>query len=167
MKKHFSLVVLAVLLTVGGWLLSATSSNAAATVLEQQRQDIAGQIIAREKAAVEAWQRKDKAFWSDYLADEATYFGPHSPYLEVEPKVNMLPKFEQHVEQFKFTDVQMYNPRVQVYGDVAILTYNSAVTANFGGRPVNYTGKMSVVYARQGGTWRVVHGHESMNPGAH
>ena len=166
MKKYLSLIVLGVLLAISGWGVSATSGNAATIVLEQQRQDIAGQIIARERAAVEAWQRKDKAFWSDFLADESTYFGPHSPYLEIEPKVNLLPKFEQHVEQFKFLDVQMYNARVQVYGDVAILTYNNAVTANFGGRPVSYTGKMSVVYARQGGAWRVVHGHESMNPGA-
>jgi ketosteroid isomerase-like protein len=87
-----------------------------------------------------------------------------SPYLDTEPKVNFLPKFEQYVELFKFNDSQMYNPRVQVYGDTAILTYNNSVSASMGGQPFNYTGKVTTVYVRQGNTWRVVHSHETMNP---
>jgi ketosteroid isomerase-like protein len=124
------------------------------------------QIIAREKASVEAWQKKDKAFYTDYLADDATYYGPRSPYLDVDPKVNFLPKFEQYVAMFKYLDFGMYNPRVQVYGDVAILTYNESVTAEVNGKPMSYTGKVTSVYVKQGGTWRTVHGHESINPGA-
>ena len=49
-----------------------------------------------------------------------------SPYLETDPKVNFIPKLDQYFEQFKMLDFQMYNPRVQVYGDVAVLTYNQA-----------------------------------------
>jgi ketosteroid isomerase-like protein len=124
------------------------------------------QIIAREKASVEAWQKKDKAFYTDYLADDATYYGPRSPYLDVDPKVNFLPKFEQYVTMFKYLDFQMYNPRVQVYGDVAILTYNESVTGEVNGKPMSYTGKVTSVYVKQGNTWRTVHGHESINPGA-
>jgi ketosteroid isomerase-like protein len=55
---------------------------------------------------------------------------------------------------------------VQVYGDTAVLTYNSSVSATFAGQPLNYTGKMTAVYVKQGNTWRVVHSHESMNPAA-
>lgn len=60
----------------------------------------------------------------------------------------------------------MYNAHVQVYGDTAVLTYNTSVAATFGGQQVNFTGKMTSVYVKQGNTWRVVHGHESMNPAA-
>ena len=67
---------------------------------------------------------------------------------------------------FKYIDFQMYNPRVQVYGDAAVLTYNSAVMADFGGKVMNYTAKMTSVYVKQGNTWRLAHGHESVNPGA-
>jgi ketosteroid isomerase-like protein len=163
MRKHLRLIVVILVLAFASGLgLSAASGPAPTT----SSQDIAKQIIAREKAAFEAWQRKDKAFWADYLTDDATYFGPMSPYLETEPKVNFLPKFEEYAERFKMLDFQMYNPRVQVYGDTAILTYNSAVMADFGGRVMNYTGKVTSVYVKQGGTWRVVHGHESINPGA-
>jgi ketosteroid isomerase-like protein len=123
------------------------------------------QVIAREKASVEAWQKKDKTFFSDYLADDATYFGPRSPYLDVDPKTNFLPKFEVYTEQFKILDFTMYNPRVQVYGDCAVLTYNESVTASAGGKTFEYTGKVTSVYVKQGNVWRVVHGHETANPG--
>ena len=123
-------------------------------------------IIAREKASFDAWQKKDKAFYADYLADDATYFGPRSPYLDTEPKVNFMPKIDMYFDQFKILDFTMYNPMVQVYGDVAILTYNEAVTASFGGKTMEYTGKVTSVYAKQGKTWKQVHGHETMNPGA-
>lgn len=126
---------------------------------------VADQVIAREKAAFEAWQQKDKAFWADYLTDDATYFGAMSPYLETDPKANFIPKLDQYFEQFKMLDFQMYNPRVQVYGDVAVLTYNHAATVDMGGNMMNYTGKVTSVYVKQGNTWRVVHGHESINPG--
>ena len=129
-----------------------------------EQQSIASQIIAREKASFEAWQRKDKAFFTDFLADDATYFGPYTPYLDAEPKTNFIPKFEQMTELFKYNDFQMYNPRVQIYGDTAVLTYTSSVSATFGGQPLNYTAKMTSVYVKQGNTWRVVHGHESINP---
>ena len=161
MNKRFSLILL--FLVVSGLGLIAVNKTFAGP---SEQQTIAAQIIAREKSSVEAWKRKDKAFFADFLAEDATYFSPMSPYLDSEPMANFLPKFEQYAEMFKYTDVQMYNPRVQVYGDVAVLTYNSSVSGSMAGQPINYTGKMTVVYAKQGNTWRVVHGHESMNPAA-
>jgi ketosteroid isomerase-like protein len=162
MRKQLSLMQFLLIATVIGLGLFA----AAETSAESSQQAIAAQIIAREKASFEAWQHKDKAFFADYLADDATFFSFESPYLEIEPKVNFLPKFEQYAEMFKFNDYQMFNPRVQVYGDTAVLTYNSSVSASFAGQPVNYTAKVTSVYVRQGNTWRVVHAHETMNPQA-
>ena len=161
MKKHLFISFILVIAGVCSLALYA-SRNADASASDSA---VANEIIAREKASVEAWQRKDKAFWADFLADDATFFSPQSPYLDTEPKVNFLPKFEQYVEMFKINDVQMYNPRVQVYGDTAILTYNSAFSGSMGGQPVSYTGKVTTVYVKQGNTWRVVHSHETMNPG--
>lgn len=162
MKKHLSLFVVLFVLLVGG-LLTLAASN---TFAETPQQAITAQIIAREKAAVEAWKKKDKAFWIDYMAEDSTAFFPHNPYLESDPKVNFFPKFEQYTEMMKILDSQMFNPRVQVYGDTAILTYNGSSSVNFGGRTMSYTNKVTAVYVKQGNSWRVVHMHESMNPGA-
>jgi uncharacterized protein (TIGR02246 family) len=164
MKIRLSLVLFVLLLFAVAWGLAAATGHAAPDA--QRNEEVARAVIAREKASVEAWQRKDKAFFADLLADDATFFGALNPYLETDPKENFLPKFEQYAEMFKTLDFQMYNPRVQVYGDTAILTYNSASTVNLGGRVMNYTGKVTSVYVRQGDKWRVVHAHESMNAGA-
>lgn len=161
MKKQLSIITLLLAAAFGIGLFVTRSASA-----DPSQEAIANQIIAREKASVEAWQKKDKAFMADFLSDDATYFGPMNPYLETDPKTNFLPKFEQYVEMVKYIDFQMYNPRVQIYGDTAVLTYNSNVAATIGGQPTNYTGKMTSVYVKQGNTWRVVHGHESMNPAA-
>ena len=163
MKDRLSLGLLILTFFAVGYGVIANTSSAAEP---QSHDEIARALIAREKASFEAWQRKDKNFFTQFMADDATYFGPMNPYLETDPKENFLPKFEQYAERFKMLDWQMYNPRVQVYGDTAVLAYNVNATIDLGGRPMQYTGKVSQVYVKQGGTWRVVHGHESINPGS-
>lgn len=162
MKKQLFLVILLVAASLSLSMFAATYTFAEPS----EQESIASQIIAREKSSVEAWKRKDKAFFADFLSDDSTYFNPYNPYLETEPKVNLLPKFEQYAEMFKYNDFQMYNPRVQVYGDTAVLTYNSSVSITVGGQPLNYTAKATSIYVKQGNTWRVVHAHETMNPAA-
>ena len=159
MKKSVALLFAISFLALSILTLLASQGRAA-----DSPQSVAALIIAREKASVEAWGRKDKAFFAEGLADDATFFSPMHPYLEENPKENFLPKFEKYAEIIKFHDFQMYNPRVQVYGDAAVLTYNSSVSATMGGQPMSYTAKVTSVYVRQGNAWRVVHVHESTNP---
>src|SRR5437763_4827839 len=97
MKKGFSLIhflLIAAVIALGLFAANTTSA-------EMSQQAIASQVIAREKASVGAWQRKDKAFFADFLTDDATFFDSQSPYLETDPKENFLPKFEQYAEIFK------------------------------------------------------------------
>ena len=56
----------------------------------------------------------------------------------------------------------MMNPKVQVYGDVAILTYSyTGVIQMKDGKTKAATGKSTRVYARQNGQWKLVHAHFS------
>ncbi len=159
MHRRFKLIIVFALIAFGGNLnLTARNHETA------RNQSIASEIIAREKASFAAWQRKDKAFYADYWADDFTEFLPSNPYLDT--KANLMPKFEQMTEAWKITDFQMYNPQVQVYGDVAVLTYNESINGKYEGQPSSYTGKVTMVYVKQGGAWRGVHYHESMNPGS-
>lgn len=164
MKDRLSPCVLVLLFFAAGYAVTASTASSAAEPMTGE--EVMRTLVARERAAFEAWQRKDRAFFADYMADDSTYFGPTSPYLETDPKVNFLPKFEQLAERYKIVDWQMYNPRVQTYGDAAVLTYNVQSVLDISGRPMQYTAKVTQVYVRQGNSWRVVHGHESMNPGA-
>lgn len=162
MRKQLPIIHFLLFATVIGLVLLAVNNTSA----ETNPQAIAAQIIAREKASVEAWRHKDKTFYADFLADDATFFSSESPYLETDPKENFLPKFDQYADMFKINDFQMHNPRVQVYGDTAVLTYNSSSSVSFGGQTMNYTSKVTSVYVKQGNSWRVVHAHETMNPQA-
>ncbi|MBV9209144.1 MAG: nuclear transport factor 2 family protein [Acidobacteria bacterium] len=158
MRKRFKLIILCLFIAIGGNLsLTARGSADAA-----RTQAIANEIIAREKASFTAWQRKDKAFYADYWAEDFTEFLPSNPYLD--NKSNLMPKFDQMVEHWKILDFQMYNPQVQVYGETAVLTYNESISGTYDGQPSSYTGKVTMVYVKQGNTWRGVHYHESINP---
>ena len=162
MKKYFSWTAVLLLVVTVGWRINSVRGNTVNASVVQQA--IAAQIIAREQASVDAWRRKDKSFYTDLFAEDASYFNAYSPYLDADVKKNFLPKFEQYAELLKYQDFQMHNPRVQIYGDVVVLTYQASVAANFNGQPLNYTAKMTSIYVKQGNTWRVAHGHESMNP---
>jgi len=53
---------------------------------------------------------------------------------------------------------EMANAKVQVYGDVAILTYNFlGVTKNGEGETSPMLAKSTRVYVKQGGEWKLVH----------
>lgn len=60
---------------------------------------------------------------------------------------------------------EMLNPKVQVYGDVAILTYNYAgVTKNKDGETKPSRAKSTRVYAKIAGKWKLVHGNFASDP---
>ncbi len=60
---------------------------------------------------------------------------------------------------------EMLNPKVQVYGDVAILTYNFAgINKNKDGELNPFKAKSTRVYVKQGGKWKMVHANFGSDP---
>jgi len=60
---------------------------------------------------------------------------------------------------------EMLNPKVQVYGDVAILSYNYAgVSKNKDGVTKSSRAKSTRVYAKQAGKWKLVHANFASDP---
>lgn len=60
---------------------------------------------------------------------------------------------------------EMLNPKVQVYGDVAILTYNFAgIVKNKDGELKTTRAKSTRVYVKQGGKWKMVHANFAPDP---
>jgi len=157
MKKYIVAVVLVILITELG---SYAFSNSEKT----SQQAVTQEIIALEKASFAAWQRKDKKFYADYWADDFTEFLPQSPTLTANPKQTLLPNLEQSFNDWTLTDLQMTDPRVQLYGNVAVLTYEESVQGSYKGEATKYTGKVTMVYVKRDGKWKGVHYHESQNP---
>lgn len=60
---------------------------------------------------------------------------------------------------------EMLNPKVQVYGDAAILTYNYAgVSKNKDNEMKPVRAKSTRVYVKQGGSWKLVHANFAPDP---
>ena len=60
---------------------------------------------------------------------------------------------------------EMLNPKVQVYGDAAILTYNFAgINKNKDGELKSFRAKSTRVYVKQGGKWKMVHANFAIDP---
>jgi ketosteroid isomerase-like protein len=96
------------------------------------------------------------------VADDYTEFNPSYP-VRLDGKMANAKLYEAtEKDGAKPTAAEMMNPKVQVYGDVAILTYSYAgVTQTKDGKTKASTGKSTRVYARQSGQWKLVHAHFS------
>ena len=59
----------------------------------------------------------------------------------------------------------MANPKVQVYGDVAILSYNyMGINKDKDGGLENIRAKSTRVYVKKGGRWMLVHANFGADP---
>ena len=92
------------------------------------------------------------------VADDYTEFNPTYPTRLDGKKLNT--KFAEANQKgaTKLVVADMANPKVQVYGDVAILTYNFVgATQGPDGTISQFTAKSTRVYAKKSGDWMLVH----------
>ncbi len=96
-----------------------------------------------------------------------------SNYTEFNPSYSTL--IEGRDKNFNLTDAnnkggksladEMLNPKVKVYGDVAILTYNFAgVIKGNDGNVKTSKAKSTRIYVKTNGTWVLVHANFGMDP---
>lgn len=99
------------------------------------------------------------------LAEDYTEFNPQFPTLIVGKA--MADAMTDVVPNDKAVYSDMQNPRVQVYGDTAILTYNFAgLRRAADGKVSPSLAKSTRVYVKQGGQWKLVHANFAPVPGA-
>ena len=109
----------------------------------QWNAEIAGKSVAEQGVAI---------------ADDYTEFNPDFPVrLDGKALVDRLYEAQMRSGD-KSLASDMQNAKVQVYGDVAILTYNFVgVTQKKDGTTTPNVAKSTRVYAKMGGQWKLVH----------
>ena len=120
---------------------------------------VAAEIMAITRAQWAAeMQGKSVAEQTASIADDYTEFNPVFP-LRIDGKAMNNSIYEaQNSSGDKTLLGEMANPKVQVYGDVAILTYNYVgVTQAKDGKVENSLAKSTRVYAKTAGQWKLVH----------
>ena len=123
------------------------------------------ELVALERSALDRWIRLDPQGYLDIQAPEVTYFDPFT-----ERRVDGLEAMQVRFAPMKtmkppFTHPRydMIDPKVQRYGDVALLTFN---LVNYGKLPdaperILARWNSTEVYCRTGGTWKIIHSHWS------
>jgi ketosteroid isomerase-like protein len=80
-------------------------------------------IVAKERAALDRWKNGDTFGFVDIAADEITYFDP-----QIEKRCDGIQAYRDYMASFRgtfsFPGYDLLNPRVQMYGETGILTFN-------------------------------------------
>ena len=120
---------------------------------------VAAEVIAVTRAAWAAEaQGKSVAEQNAVLADDYTEFNSDYP-VRIDGKATNTALYEEQARSGGNSIAgDMMNAKVQVYGDVAILTYNFVgVSQEKDGKTNNNAAKSTRVYAKIDGQWKLVH----------
>ena len=116
--------------------------------------DSAAAILEMERAAMVRWGQGDPDGFLEISADEVSYFDPFTER-RLDGKDALRSWYEpfrgkMHIDRFDFVE-----PRVQISGDIAVLTYRFHSQGSEGVMRWNTT----EVYRKTPAGWRIVHTH--------
>ncbi len=125
---------------------------------------VENEIISLTYKIWKAENENDMATRNKYISDDYTEFnGSYST--RIDGKIKSFTLNDANLKAGVSLADEMLNPKVQVYGDVAILTYNFAgVIKNNDGKVVTSKAKSTRVYVKTNGTWLLVHANFGMDP---
>jgi uncharacterized protein (TIGR02246 family) len=158
MQKVIVWSTVIVCVVAGSWRVAAGQRQSAAD-------SVTTQIVAMERAALDRWINLDPQGYLDAYVTDVTYFDPTT-----DKRVDGRQALEARLAPMKnakipFTDrrYEMIDPKVQLLGEVALLTFN---LVNYGKLPdqperVITRWNSTEVYTRRDGKWRLVHSHWS------
>lgn len=118
-------------------------------------------IIALERAMLDRWCNGDPDGYLELMAPGITYFDP-----SLENRKDGLEAMKEYFEpvkgKIKIDRDEMKNPKVQIYGDTAVLSYNYySYIESADGSTMESWWNCTEVYSRINGEWKIVHSHWS------
>jgi len=123
------------------------------------------EIIALTYKIWKAENENDMAVRNKYISDDYTEF--NSGYsTRIDGKAKNFNLSDANFTAGSSLANEMLNPKVQVFGDVAILTYNYAGVVKENDGDVRSTkAKSTRVYVKMNGDWKLVHANFGYDPG--
>ena len=149
MSRTAILVTILPLLVLGGCNSDTTHQNADK------------EIIALERSALDKWSQGNARGYIDIGADDVTLFD-FAPGAQL--RMEGIEAFRNYMaplaEQIPPHTYDIVNPKVQVYGNTAILTFHWKASTTDGKALEGW--KATSVYHWKNGKWRMVHTHWSI-----
>ena len=122
-----------------------------------KKADVESFILSRERAALDRWGKGDPSGFLEISSPDVVYFDPF-----LERRLDGLQALAEYYEklrgQIRIDCDEMIDPKVQVCGETAVLTFNY----------VSYTGKTQMrwncteVYQHRDGRWLIIQTHWSI-----
>lgn len=120
--------------------------------------DAAAEIIALERAALDRWGAGDPSGCLELSDPEVVYFDPFTER-RLDGLEALTALYESLRGQIHIDSYELLNPKVQVYGEAAVLTFN--YVSPMGG--AEHRWNCTEVYRRtREGAWRIVQTHWSL-----
>ena len=143
----------------------ASVVSAAPAFSEDASPELASEIMDLARAEWTALAAKDVAAAGKNTSDEYSEFNPQMPTRVEGKSLAMRLAEAQGKASGKQLADEMLNPKVQVYGDTAILSYNYfGLNQNKDGEISAIRAKSTRVYVKQGGKWMLVHANFGADP---
>jgi hypothetical protein len=119
--------------------------------------EISEEIINLEKAALEKWGKGDPSGFIEISAEDVVYF---DPYLEkrIDNKNELISLYETIRGKIFVDSFELLNPKVQVIGDAAVLTFNYQ---GYVGEQI-HKWNCTEVYAFRKNEWKIIQTHWSL-----
>jgi len=115
-----------------------------------------------ERGALDRWGNGDPGGFLDVYAPDITYFDPLTEG-RIDGHQAMADYYRPFAGKIRIPRYEMLDPAVVVAGDMALLTYNLVNYLNDaqGVESVGSRWNSTVVYRRDGATWKSIHSHWS------
>lgn len=131
----------------------------------QANKAIEDEVIRLTKAAWAGDMEKNIAASMASLADDYTEFNADYATRIEGKALNQRLQEGSNKDSGKTLAAEMLNPKVQVYGNTAILTYNYAgISQDKDGKTTPSRAKSTRVFVKDGNTWKLVHANFAPDP---
>ncbi|MHC4388965.1 MAG: YybH family protein [Planctomycetota bacterium] len=120
--------------------------------------NVSDDLIAMEKAALVRFNNGDPSGYLENCANEITYFD-ETTAARVDGYDALKKLYEPIKGQVHNARFEMVNPKVQLYGDVGVLTFNLITYSNEG--KVTSHWNSTEVYSKIDDAWKIIHSHWS------
>ena len=127
-------------------------------VLDRPIENAEENILAQERAGLDRWAAGDAAGYAHSAAEDVTYFDD----IAASTRIDGLEAWQTYLASLEIPPhrYELIDPKVQVYGDIGILTLHFHGMGPDG--EVLSRWKATSVYQYQAGVWRTVHANLSL-----
>jgi uncharacterized protein DUF4440 len=138
-------VALVVLLAVATAYAQTAASN------NKQAGDTQNKLTQVEHELVNALVKGDSSPFELYVADTATFTGPDGI---LNDKASLVADLKSG--DLKFQSSKLDDMKVQVYGDMAVVTYGSTDEGTYKGKNISGRYRWTDIFVNRGGQWKIV-----------